>query len=134
MMQYLPFTVQHAFAGLWPLVGHWGIQVGVIIICLGGEVVLAMFKAQLPPFISDSLRPIQTALLFIAVAAGISLYSFSDGVKVEHARAVAQQKVLLNQVGTVVDDVLTAPENQPQPEKKGVPRKPPVDRWDSPEN
>lgn len=129
----LSFGLHHAFAGLWPLVWHWGLQVGVIILCLGAEVVIAWFSASVP-FVETWLKPLQHTLWLVAIGAAISLYSFSDGVKVEHARSVAQQKVLLKQVDDVVTDVLSAPANQPQEEKKGIKPKPPADRWDNPEN
>ena len=62
-MSWLPWSVQHVFTGLWPLVWHWGTPVALIILSLAGEVVLEWFKG-LVPFIGPPLvRPIQTILV-----------------------------------------------------------------------
>lgn len=126
-------TVQLFFAGLWPLVWHWGIAAGIIILCLAAEVAIQLFGSTVP-FVGRILVPLQKDLLWVAVAAGLFLYGFSDGVKVEHARSLAQQEALKEQVGNVVNDVLRDPANQPKPLIKGQKRVLPRDRWDSPEN
>ena len=125
-------TIHLLFAGLWPLVWHWGIPVGIIILCLAAEVAIQM--AGTVPFVDRVLKPIQVDLLWVAVAAGLFLYGFSDGVKVEHARSVAQQSELLKQVDRVVDQVTRDPANQPQPLKPGEVGILPSDKWDRPEN
>lgn len=127
------FAIKLALAGLWPLVWHWGTPVAVIILCLAAEVAIEMFSSSVP-FVNLWVRPLQKDLLWVAVAAGVFLYGFSDGVKVEHARSLAQQHALTKQVDKVVDQVLKDPVNQPQPEVKGKPRVPPRDKWDTPEN
>ena len=139
-MSFLPFSIQHALAGLWPLVWHWGIPVGVILLCIVGELALAWFGAAIPFIGEKMVRPLQTLLCAVAIGAGLFLWGLGDGIKAEKGRSDAQQAVILKQVGTVVDDVLNDPDNQPKvepPVKKGeksYPRKPPSDRWDSPEN
>jgi len=139
-MSFLPWTVQHIFAGLWPLVWHWGVPVAVIILSLAGEVVLAWFGTAVPWVGPAMVRPLQTGLLCTAVGAGLFLWGLNDGIKVEHAHSVADQAVLMKQVNSVVDDVLTDPKNQPQPlvkpksGEKVIPRKSPSDPWDNPEN
>lgn len=141
-MNFLPWSIQHAFAGLWPLVWHWGTPTAVIILAGIGELALGFFSSYIP-LAEPAIRKLQEVLLAVMIAGGMFLWGLGDGVKVEHARAVAQQKVLLNQVGAVVDDVLKSPDVQPQPVtrvKKGlfrnkvIKRAAPRDRWDSPEN
>jgi hypothetical protein len=133
------FGVKLFFAGLWPLVWHWGTPVAIIILCLAAEVAIQMLGSTVP-FVDKVVKPLQKDLLWVALAAGVFLYGFSDGVRVEHARGVAQQGALLKQVDKVVNDVLTDPANQPKPEKplkkgqKRPPRVPPPDAYDSPEN
>ena len=46
MMQYLPFTVQHAFAGLRPLVWQWGTPAAIIILAGLGEVALGFAQSD----------------------------------------------------------------------------------------
>lgn len=133
------FAIKMFFTGLWPLVWHWGVPAGIIILCLAAEVAIQMLGSSVP-FVDRVLKPLQKDLLWVALAAGLFLYGFSDGVKVEHARSVAQGNALTEQIGKVVDEVLKDPVNQPQaqkPLKKGQkrpPRVPPKDAWDSPEN
>lgn len=129
----IPFGIKLALAGLWPLVWHWGTPVAIIILCLAAEVAIGWFSASVP-FVGTFLKPFQKDLLWVALAAGLFLYGFSDGVSVEHGRSVAQQSALKTQVGRVVDQVLKDPANQPAPEVKGKKRVPPRDKWDSPEN
>ena len=123
--------IQHTFAGLWPLVWHWGTPIGIIILAGLGEIALGFFTSYIP-LAAPAVRKLQEVLLAVMICAALFLYGLSDGIKIEHARSVAQQTVLLNQVGSVVDDVLNAPGNQPVPAKKGVVRKSPYDRWDQP--
>jgi hypothetical protein len=120
------------FAGLWPLVWHWGVPVGIIILCLAAEVTIELFAGSVP-FVGKFLAPLQKDLLWVAVAAGLFLYGLSDGVKVEHARCEAQSSALTKQVGRVVDEVLHDPANQPKPLIKGQKRVLPQDKWDNPE-
>jgi hypothetical protein len=135
------FGIKLFFTGMWPLVWHWGIPVGTILLCLAAEVAIQLVGNSVP-FVDKVLRPLQKDLLWVAVAAGLFLYGFSDGVRVEHARSVAQGNALTKQIGDVVDDVMRDPANQPQPEaktplKKGQkrpPRVPPRDAWDSKDN
>jgi hypothetical protein len=132
------FAINMFFAGLWPLVWHWGIPVGVIILCLVAEVVIQM--AGTIPFVDKVLKPLQKDLLWVAACAAFFLFAFADGVKVEHTRSVAQGNALTKQIGHVVDEVLQDPANQPQvqkPVKKGDKpsyRPLPHDQWDNPEN
>jgi hypothetical protein len=129
----IPFGIKLALAGLWPLVWHWGTPVAIIILCLAAELAIGWFSASVP-FVATFLKPLQKDLLWVAAAAGLFLYGFSDGVSVEHTRSIAQQHALTKQVDKVVDQVLKDPANQPQPEVKGKARIAPRDKWDSPEN
>src|ERR1035437_4024035 len=104
----IPYVVQHFFAGLWPLIWHWGIPAAIIILCVAGEVALTVFAAYLP-FTAPVTSELQKWLLAVAVAAGAFLFALSDGIKIEHARCVAQQAVVTRQVNDVVTDVLKEP-------------------------
>jgi hypothetical protein len=145
------FAIKLFFAGLWPLVWHWGIPVGIIIICLVAEVAIATLAAT-SPWVAKWLVPLQKDLLWVAVVAGFFLFAFADGVRVEHTRTVAQGNALTRQIGRVVDEVVNDPANQPQPidepnvstghgkkhaksGKQLQSYKPlPHDQWDNPEN
>lgn len=129
------FALKLFFAGLWPLVWHWGTPAAIIILCLVAEIAIGWFAASVP-FVEKWLKPLQKDILYVAAAAGFFLFAFADGVKVEHARNVAQQAALLQQIDRVVDQVTNDPANKPdtKPLKKGQKRTPPKDRWDRPEN
>ena len=69
------------------------------------------------------LTPLRKDLLWIAPGVAIFLFAEGMGVRDEHIRNMAQQKVLLNQVDRVVGQVLAEPDVKPQPAthtKKGV--------------
>ena len=138
MLEWLGlWTIKSTFAGLWPMVWHWGTPIAVIILCGLAEIALEWGKTIIP-FIGALTEPItkrvQEILLAVMIGAGLFLWGLGDGVKVEHAHAVAQQKVLMDQVNSVVGDVLSNIKPDTTPLKKGQKRKAPADRWDNPEN
>lgn len=137
-MNTLQFAWEHLTAGAAPLIWHWGIGIGIIIICIGLDIATFFI-----PIVGEYLTPLRKDLLWIAAAVALFLFAEGMGVRDEHVRNMAQQKVLLNQVDRVVSQVLAEPDVQPQPAthtKKGVfrnkvvKRQAPRDKWDQPGN
>lgn len=101
-------TLQFAFAGLWPMVWHFGLG-GVII---GGCLALAWFTpAWLPLPRKD--------LVYIAAIVGTALVFEGVGIRDEAARRDAQEKVVSTHVQdavkkAVTDDTAKDPNDDPR--------------------
>jgi ABC-type siderophore export system fused ATPase/permease subunit len=89
MIQYF---IEMAFAGVWTMVWHWGIGVGLVI-CLCALAYL------LPVYQKDFLY----AALLIVVA----LFFMAVGIRDERTRVAAQQQTLIKEVDTVVQGTKT---------------------------
>jgi hypothetical protein len=122
-------TIQLMFAGIWAGVWHWGVGIALIILLVGG----AIFS-QAIPVIGPYLTPIRKDMLWAAAIIAVFLGGQYLGGRDATARCTAREVVVEKVVDKVVTGVETDPANQPQPEKKGVKRKSPSDRWDNPEN
>jgi hypothetical protein len=88
----VPWLIENFFAGTWQMIWHWGVGVGLIIICL-----LCMWF--LPVWKKDFLYAaivVATALLFEAV-----------GIHDERAHVIAQQHDLQNRVDKIIQSTKT---------------------------
>ena len=105
----LLYAVEHFFAGLWTLVWHFGVGIGIMILLSVGA-----FYAPTPKLKLLCVG----ALVFV----GALLLGEGIGVNMEHSHMVAQQK----QTDTFVDKKVkstTTPASRRQP-----------DPWDSKDN
>lgn len=89
MVQYF---IEMAFAGVWSMVWHWGVGIGLII-CLCALAYL------LPVYQKD--------FLYAALLVVVALVFMSIGIRDERTRVAAQQRVLINQVDKVVKGTRT---------------------------
>lgn len=101
------------FAGLGPLLWHWGIGIGLIIICLALEVFSSVI-----PIIGPLLAPFRKDLLWAAACVAIFLFAEGIGVHDEAARCNAKGQI----VQSAVTRAVTAARSKPA---HGV-----SDRWD----
>jgi len=108
-MPDLTYLVEHFFAGLWPLIWHFGVGIGIIIL-LG---VAAYFAPT-----------IKLKALCIACAVGVAAFVLGEGVgvRIEKAHTQAQQATTDKFVGKTVKGTTT---------KRGRAWK---DPWNSPSN
>ena len=88
------YVVQHAFAGLWALIWHFGVGIGVIIL-LG---VAAYF--------APTLR-MKVILVAFAIIVGALLVGEGIGVNMEKSHVVAQQQATTNFVDKTVKGTTT---------------------------
>lgn len=110
-------TMQLFFAGIWAQVWHWGIGIGLIILCLAG----AFFTTSIPiigPYLTNARRD----LLWAAFTIAIFLAGQWLGAHDEKRKHEARQVIIEQTVDKAVDKTKT-------PAAKGKP-----DRWDKPEN
>lgn len=89
MVQYF---VEMLFAGVWTMVWHWGVGIGLVI-CLCALAYL------LPAYQKD--------FLYAALLVVVALFFMAIGIRDERTRVAAQQKVLQQQVDTVVKGTRT---------------------------
>lgn len=112
------------FAGSWSLIWHWGVGVGLIVLCLLG----AWFTTAIPiigPYLTGARKDFLWAAFGIAVFLGGNLMGVHD----EKAKCEAKSIVIEHVVEKAVEQAT------PRPAVKGKrqrARKP--DPWDSKEN
>jgi hypothetical protein len=83
-----------AIAGLWPLLWHFGIGVGLIILLLAGAWFSPVGKKD---------------FVYAAIVVAVALMFEAEGVKLEKNRQVAEQAVITNDIAKVVQETDTAP-------------------------
>lgn len=103
----LSFIVEHAFAGLWTLVWHFGLAIGFAVLFAAAAYFSPVAKAPL----------VACALICLALFGGEVI-----GVRIEKARCNAQAAAVTKFVGKVVKSTTT---------KKS---RTATDPWDSPKN
>jgi hypothetical protein len=86
-----------AFAGLGSIFLHYGIGVGIIVVCI----LLEVFSSSIP-VIGPFLVPFRKDLLWVAAATALLMFSYSYGVHDEKARCVAQSQVVQKTVTRAV--------------------------------
>lgn len=107
------FALKLAFAGLGPLIWHWGVGVGAIIILVAAaELTTAI------PIIGNWLDKVRKDLLWVAVAIALALVGEYIGARDANGRCDAKAAV----VEQAVDKAVT-----------NADKKPGTDRWDSPQ-
>jgi hypothetical protein len=111
------FWLNLAAAGIWSQVWHWGLGIGLIILCLAG----AYFTTAIP-LIGPYLKDARKDLLWAAGLIAIFLAGQALGAHDEARKATAKQKVVEQHVDSVVQKTTT-----PRYRKM-------KDRWDNPEN
>lgn len=112
------------FAGAGAIIAHWGLGVGLIIICLFlafGTQLLAGIPL-IGTVLADLFAPLRKDLLWLAAAIALALFVYSVGVHDEAARCVAKTEVIKQKVDKAVDKATDKA-------KSGT-----KDPWDSPEN
>lgn len=117
-------AVQLAFAGLWPLVFHWGIGVGAIALCLIGAYGTRLI-AGVPlvgPWLSTALSPLRHDLLWAAFGIAIFMAGMAIGTHDEANHCVAKTVVIEKRVDNVVKRTAT-----PKAKKQ-------ADPWDREDN
>lgn len=100
-------TLKLLFAGLWPLVWHWGVGAGLIILCGVGAYFSPLYKKD---------------FIYAAIIVAIALFFEAVGIHDEQGRVAAQQATLNNAVNSIVEGTET-------PAAKGK-----RDKYDSPNN
>lgn len=106
-----------AVAGIWPMIWHWGLGVGIIIVCLG-----CAFFSSFIPVIGTWLGGIRKDLEWIAACTAIFLMAEAIGAHDEALHCAAKAVVIDKDVTKVVQDTET-----PRAEKASDP-------YDNPEN
>ncbi len=115
------FAIKLFFAGLWPLIFHWGTGVALIVICILLEVFAGWLQANIP-FFGNFIMRIRRDLLWVAV--GIALFLIGGWFTARDManRCEAQSQVIDRHVKDVVSGV-EKPSEQSKP-----------DPWDNPKN
>lgn len=101
----MQWIVEIWFAGLWTMVWHFGLGIGLFILCIAGAVYSPLFKKD---------------FLYAAVVVLVALFFEAVGVHMEKVRRDAQAAVIDKAVDTTVDKTET-----PQAKRS-------KDRWDNP--
>lgn len=96
----MSFLWHMATAGLWSLTWHWGLGIGIIILCLAG----AFFSSAIP-IIGTFLAPLRKDLEWVAAATAVGLFMMGVGAHDESARCVAKTTVIEKHVEDVVKGV-----------------------------
>jgi len=105
MVQYF---VTMFFAGVWTMVWHWGVGIGLVI-CLCALAYL------LPAYQKD--------FLYAALLVVVALFFMAVGIRDERTRVAAQQRVLVQEVDSVVKGTKTpAARAERDPYDQGRPR------------
>lgn len=89
------FWLKLAGAGLWGMIWHWGLGIGLIILLLAA----AFFSASIP-IIGPFLGKIRKDLIWVALAIGVFLAGMAVGITDESHRYETKAKI----VGQIVDD------------------------------
>jgi hypothetical protein len=90
-MTEMTFAIDLFFAGVWSMVWHWGIGIGLIILLCAAAWFSPVFKKD---------------FLYAALIVFVALFFEAVGIKDERARVTAQE-VIINQK---VDDVVKSTE------------------------
>lgn len=104
------------FAGSSSLVWHWGLGIGIIILCLAADIALGFIAV---PFMST--ETLRKDLLWAAIVVAGLLFGEGIGVHDERARCEAKAAVIQSTVDSAVH-------NATKPGASGL-----RDRWDSPD-
>ena len=95
------------FAGVWTLVWHWGLGLGLIVLCIVGAIFSPFFKRD---------------FVYCAIVVGVFLLAMYIGTRDEAKRVAGQQTVINDTVNKVVKGTQT-------PQSRSS-----TDRWDNPNN
>ena len=96
------FSIDMFFAGIWPMVWHWGIGIGLIILILLAEVFTSVI-----PVLGPLLMPFRRDMLWAAGAIAVFLFAQGIGIKDEAARCIARQVKIENRIDSVVKETTT---------------------------
>ncbi len=111
------YLINLALAGIWAQVWHWGLGIGLIILCLAG----AYFTTSIP-IIGPHMTHARKDLLWAAFGIAIFLAGQALGAHDANRRNEAKQVVIEERVDDVVEKTKT-------PKARAR-----TDRWDRPEN
>ena len=105
----MSYLVEHFFAGLWTMIWHFGVGIGVVILLLAGAYFIPVVKAKI-------------ALIGLAIFVVAFLVGEGFGIKLEKSHVMAQQAATNNFVDRTVKGT-TAPKARKR-----------ADPWDSKDN
>ena len=86
------FAIDLFFGGLWSMVWHWGIGIGLVILLCGAAFLSPVFKKD---------------FLYAAGIVVVALFFEGVGIHDERARVAAQEKLINEKVTTVVQGTTT---------------------------
>ena len=101
----IDFLVQHALAGTWNLIWHWGLGLGLMGLCIVAAIFLPVFKKD---------------FIYCAVIIGVFLLAMAIGTRDAAKRSAAQQVVVSKRVDSVVKGTSTPASHAAR------------DKWDNP--
>lgn len=88
----MQFTIDLFLGGLWSMVWHWGIGIGLIILLCAAAYFSPVFKKD---------------FLYAALLVIVALFFEAVGIHDERARVAAQEKLIGQKVTSVVKDTTT---------------------------